>query len=354
VLTDFKKFGKSAFLDREISETEHLALSYQENFSFEFVALDYTNPPKNQYAYKLEGFDAAWIHCGSRRYASYTNLNPGNYVFRVKGSNSDGVWNEAGAAIAITIRPPFWRTWWFALFSSLSLIGGIVLYHVHSVKRRIRHVLDIEGARMAENERVRKQVADDFHDELGQKLTHILLYSELLKRALENSSEKWPVYLSKISAASQYLSGSIRNFIWSLDPEQDSLYHLAIYLKNLGDELFHETGVYFRASAPSEAMKSVKLPMHWRRHLTFIVKETMSNILKHAVCQHVELTIELEGNGLTMTMADDGGGFDSTNGCVGEGIRKMKWSAANVPGELEVIAAIGTGTMVQFKGQCPT
>jgi signal transduction histidine kinase len=278
-------------------------------------------------------------------------LNPGDYVFRVKGSNSDGVWNDTGAAIAVTIHPPFWRTWWFALFSSLSLIGGIVLYHIHSVKRRIRHVLELEGARIAENERVRKEVADDFHDELGQKLTHILLYSELLKRALENSSAKWPVYLSKISAASQYLSGSIRNFIWSLDPEQDSLCHLAIYLKNLGDELFHETGVHFCASAPSEAMKSVKLPMHWRRHLTFIVKEGMSNILRHAACQHVELTIALAGSELTMTLADDGEGFDSTNGCLGEGIRKMKWNAASAQGTLEVISTMGKGTALQFKGR---
>jgi signal transduction histidine kinase len=353
VLTAFKKFDKLAPLEKELSEIEHLAMSHKENFSFEFVALDYATPQVNQYAYQLEGFDADWIYCGSRRFASYTNLNPGEYVFRAKGSNSDGVWNETGVAIKITIHPPFWRTWWFALSSSISLIAGIVFFHRYSVKRRIRHVLEIESARLAENERVRKQVANDFHDELGQKLTHISLYSELLKRALDDSSEKWPDYLNKINSAALYLSESIRNFIWALDPQQDSLFHLAVYLKNLGDELFHETGVHFSASPPSEAMKNIKLSMPWRRHLTFIIKEGMSNILKHAACRHVELAVALEGSELSMTLADDGKGFDSANGRMGEGIRKMKWSAKNIQGELEIISTVGKGAMVRFKGQCP-
>jgi ligand-binding sensor domain-containing protein/signal transduction histidine kinase len=353
VLTAFKKFDRIVPLDREISEVERLDLSYRENFSFEFVALDYTNPLKNQYAYQLEGFDRDWVYSGARRYASYTNLDPGNYVFRVKGSNSDGVWNEEGAALEITIHPPFWRTWWFALVSSTALMAGAFLFHIYSMKRRIRHVLEIESARAAENERVRKQVADDFHDELGQKLTHISIYSELLKKNLEDASPNWRVHLNKINAASLYLSGSISNFIWALDPEQDSLHHLAVYLKNLGDESFHEAGIHFQVSGITDEMRNVKLPMHWRRHLTLIVKEGINNILKHAACQHVELTVAFERDELTITLMDDGNGFDHADCQKGEGIRKMKWRAKSLQGALEVISTIGKGTKVLFKGQCP-
>ncbi|MCK6560514.1 SpoIIE family protein phosphatase [bacterium] len=124
VLTGFEKFDKLVPLPAAISEIEHLKLSYRDNFfSFSFAALDYTNPAKNQYAYRLDGFDEDWIYCGTRRYASYTNLDGGEYVFRVKGSNHDGVWNETGAAVHITVTPPFWETWWFAALTALVVVA---------------------------------------------------------------------------------------------------------------------------------------------------------------------------------------------------------------------------------------
>lgn len=144
VLTAFKKFDRLAKLDTAITDITRLKLSYRDNFfSFAFAALDYTNPAKNQYAYKLEGFDDDWIYCGTRRYASYTNLDGGEYTFHVKGANSDGVWNEQGIAVTIIVTPPFWKTWWFVSLSTLMLVGlGYGIY---------RHKLrdDLEQARIA-------------------------------------------------------------------------------------------------------------------------------------------------------------------------------------------------------------
>ena len=92
--------------------------------SFEFAALNYAFPQKNRYRYKLEGFDKAWTEVGSdRRLVTYTNLDPGKYVFRVLGSNADGIWNEAGAALALTITPPWWETTWFRMSAALLLVG---------------------------------------------------------------------------------------------------------------------------------------------------------------------------------------------------------------------------------------
>ena len=97
-----------------LSGREPIQLSYKQDFiSFEFAAFDFQSPQNNQYAYKLEGFNKDWIQAGNRRYATYTNLPGGEYVFRVKASNSDGVWNETGVAIPIFITPPIWQTWWF-------------------------------------------------------------------------------------------------------------------------------------------------------------------------------------------------------------------------------------------------
>jgi PAS domain S-box-containing protein len=136
-LTAFRKFDEIVKFDAPLSEVEEITLSYQDNFfAFEFAALDYTDPAKNQYAYKLEGFDKDWITCGTRRYASYTNLPPGEYTFRVKGTNNDRVWNETGHAVKVTITPPFWATWWFrglAAAVALGIVAAIVRTRMRSI-----------------------------------------------------------------------------------------------------------------------------------------------------------------------------------------------------------------------------
>jgi ligand-binding sensor domain-containing protein/serine phosphatase RsbU (regulator of sigma subunit) len=122
VVTGFRKFDRLQPFDGE----SVLSLDYDENhFAFEFAALNYTVPERNQYAYRLEGFDRDWIYCGTRRYASYTNLDPGEYVFRVRGSNDSGLWNEDGKRVRVRIRPAPWRTWWAYLGYGLLLAGGV-------------------------------------------------------------------------------------------------------------------------------------------------------------------------------------------------------------------------------------
>jgi PAS domain S-box-containing protein len=137
VLTAFRKFDEVIEFDSSLSEVKEITLSYQDNFfAFEFAALDYTDPAKNQYAYRLEGFDKDWIYCGTRRYASYTNLPPGEYTFRVKGTNNDGVWNETGHTVKITIAPPFWATWWFRGLATAVVLGIVAVI----VRARMRSV----------------------------------------------------------------------------------------------------------------------------------------------------------------------------------------------------------------------
>jgi hypothetical protein len=85
--------------------------------------LNYLAPEKNQYAYRMEGFDKGWIHAGHRRYAAFTNLDPGEYVFRVRASNNDGVWNMAGLAVRVVIDPPFWQTGWFRVLALVTFVA---------------------------------------------------------------------------------------------------------------------------------------------------------------------------------------------------------------------------------------
>jgi ligand-binding sensor domain-containing protein/signal transduction histidine kinase len=148
VITSFSRFNHVIQTDLQAGEVYEL--SYRDNFiSFEFASLDYAAPQKNQYAYMLEGLEREWNYAGTRRYASYTNLDGGEYTFRVKGTNSDGVWNETGAAIRIKIVPPFWRTSWFILLMVAVSIGSVaIVYRLRLRSYRIQ------------NERLEQQVQE--------------------------------------------------------------------------------------------------------------------------------------------------------------------------------------------------
>ena len=135
-VTDFLIFnksikpGRSPHLKENITETRDITLSYRESvFSFEFAAQNFSFSEKNQYAYMMEGFDKDWNYVGSMRTASYTNLDPGAYTFRVKASNNDGKWNEKGTSLALIITPPYWKTWWFRVLLAASVFGGALTFY---------------------------------------------------------------------------------------------------------------------------------------------------------------------------------------------------------------------------------
>jgi len=133
-ITGFRVFNKpvnigpNEILKQNVLLTKEITLSYLENvFSFDFTALNYRQPEKNHYRYKMEGFQKDWVDAGSERKASYTNLSPGRYIFKVIASNNDGVWNEEGASITIVITPPYWQTWWFKALIVLTVISLVYL-----------------------------------------------------------------------------------------------------------------------------------------------------------------------------------------------------------------------------------
>ena len=144
VLTDFRIFTKSvpingpdAILTKGINQSEQVTLDYKKNmFALSFAALNYRDPDKNRYAYKLEGFDEDWREVGNKRTALYTNLDGGTYQFRVKASNNDGVWNDTGKTLTIVQLPPPWKTWWAYTLYVLIFVGAIARFVYGQHKKR--------------------------------------------------------------------------------------------------------------------------------------------------------------------------------------------------------------------------
>lgn len=206
--TDLKLFNQpvnfhepNSPLKKHLSATDTLTLSYQENvFTFDFIALDYTQPDRIQYAYFLEGFEEDWNYVGSQHNATYTNLNPGTYVFRVKAANGDGVWNEQGTSLVVIITPPFWRTAWFIVLATLLVIGILFLVYtlrIHAIKQQNKQLEKTVAERTTllqqANINLKKHIAEKDkllciigHD-LRNPFFSIIGYMELLEDEFKNT-----------------------------------------------------------------------------------------------------------------------------------------------------------------------
>lgn len=160
ILTDLRISNKSvpagndAPIKEHISTASEIRLNYKQNFALSFVALNYTIPRQNRYAYKLDGFEKDWNYIGSGNMASYTNLDPGEYTFRVKAANNDGIWSTNDTIIKVFVKPPFWRTTYAYIFYILA-IGGTLLYSRHKGISKLRKKFAQEQEQQ-EIERVRQ------------------------------------------------------------------------------------------------------------------------------------------------------------------------------------------------------
>ena len=183
VITGFRRGNRyetvrdsGTVLRTTISQTDTLRLSYRDAvITLEFAALEYSAPAKNRYAYRMIGFNNDWFESGAVRSATYTNLPPGHYVFEVRASNNDGVWNEQGASLAILITPPWWRTWWaYTLYGALLLatLYGVRRYEMNRLRLESRlEIQHVEAEQLRELDRARSRLFANVSHEFRTPLT---------------------------------------------------------------------------------------------------------------------------------------------------------------------------------------
>jgi signal transduction histidine kinase/streptogramin lyase len=347
VITVFRKVEKIVQLDSATCEKKEISLLYRENmFSFEFAALNYTNPEKNQYAYMLEGFDQDWIYSGTRRYATYTNLDPGKYTFRVKGSNNDGIWNVKGASIAVIITPPFWKTWWFTVAFWMTIvgsIGGTVRYvEMRKLKQKIER-LEREQAL----ERERSRISLDMHDEVGANLTKIAIMSELAMKA-SGATDGTAKQLQNISQTAREVIDSISAIVWSINPKNDKLDNLAGYIREYASEIFEITPIQCRFDFPDE-VPSIPLTAEARRSIFLTMKEALNNIVKHSAATRVEIGLEFKEGQIELRINDEGKGFAPQEPSrYGNGLINMRKRIEDIGGNFEMASQPGQGTKIRL------
>lgn len=333
VLTDFKVFDKPLPPGQPIGCLREITLSYRQNFfSIGFAALDYTAPAKNQYKYMLEGIDPEWVQAGSRRFASYTNIAPGEYVFKVLGSNNDGIWNEQPARLIIHITPPFWQTVWFRVLAVLLFAASLFALH----RYRLNKLLAVE--------RTRLRIARDLHDDISSTLTGIVYFSDTLGSELGN--RKTPAIkklLSLIHESSASVQESMSDIIWSITPENDRWEQILPKLRRFVSDICESKGIEYIVEIPGQ-MESKTLDMERRRDFWLIFKEIVTNAVRHSRCGKITVHLSARMNRLDLLIADDGRGFDPKAASDGNGLKNIYTRIKAMKGNVQLTTGEGKGT----------
>ncbi|SDH35180.1 MULTISPECIES: two-component regulator propeller domain-containing protein [unclassified Duganella] len=245
-ITDFQIFNKSLkpgqgdhpdVLKTSIEHTGALTLLEADSvFSLEFAALHYAAPQRNRFAYQLQGFDEDWVVTDStKRFATYTNLDAGKYVFRVKAANKDGIWNDNAATLEITILPPFWKTWWFRTLLGLLALGGVyAAYHarVRSLRHQQLRLEQLVGSRTAEVEYKNQQLQQQKHELERRRLEAEAQRAEAEQRRLDTERQKEEVEqahrnISVLSELGREMSASL-----NVETTMQTLYRHVNHLMN--------------------------------------------------------------------------------------------------------------------------
>ncbi|MBK8562432.1 MAG: hypothetical protein IPN76_03560 [Saprospiraceae bacterium] len=319
-----------------ISEVKKLVFKSHENtLNFEFAALEFSNPSKNQFRYKLENYESEWAPATTQGFARYANLPPGRYILKVKASNSDGIWS-AEKRLEIIIKRPFWLQWWFLLLA-LSAAGAV---GYGTYRWRIGQLLGVE--------RLRNQISIDLHDDIGATLSNVNILTTLIRQKLPADSEALPL-LDRIEEEVQASAESLDDIIWSINPKNDPLDRVLARMRRFATEAFEAKGINGSLQFPLDA-KRLRLDMGKRRQFYLLFKEAVNNLVKYSQCQSANISVLHEQGKLSMTIHDDGLGFDPMSVKEGgNGLLTMRQRAKNLGGELQLTTAPGRGTTVRVR-----
>ena len=312
------------------------------HITFQFNQVDKRYPSSVRFKYFLENFDKTWSQPSSVGSATYSNLPPGEYVFNVVATNNQGSWDRQPLRYAFTVKAPFYQTEIFQVAMVLMLAGLIVLVFYLRVRKKINKIMEVERIRQQEQESLRKEIARDFHDEMGNQLTRIINYVSLMKL---NNGNAVALY-DKVEESAKYLYTGARDFIWSIDPGNDELSKLFLHIRDFGEKLFEEKGMMYRAL--NSVAKNVRVPYGFSREANLIFKEAMTNAFNHSGAKNVTFTLKIVDDAFEMKLADDGKGFDKGALAKMNGLKNMKARAERIGGILYIQSRAGAGTEISL------
>jgi signal transduction histidine kinase len=312
-----------------------------------YTSLNLGAPDKGMFRYIMEGYEHKWSERpGAIRYARYSRLPHGNYTFRIQACNEDGVWNETGASLGITVLPPFWQTWWFLTATTLCLLGLIVgSVHYISTQKLQRQLAALRQQEALEKERAR--IARDLHDQLGANLTQVALLGEMAESDKEQPAEV-ESHARQIAQTARETTHALDEIVWTVNPSNDTLDGLVNYVCKYAQDYLALAGLSYRLDVPPQLPQTPISP-ELRHNVFLAAKEAVNNVVKHAKATSVWVRLHLNAESFVLEIEDNGRGIAKADENKGRnGLRNMRKRLEDVGGRFETGPGAEGGTRVRL------
>ncbi|MBN1116907.1 MAG: hypothetical protein JXA77_06875 [Bacteroidales bacterium] len=335
-ITNFKLSNKSVShtdinspLEKSIIQTHEIVLDHKQALviTFEYASLSFTQSDKKQYAYIMEGFDKDWVYCGTRREVTYTNLDPGQYIFRVKASNQDNIWNEEGSFVEITILPPWWQTLGFKILVALIFITLFIVFYLFKLSSLHSQKLQLEQTVAERTKEIKEKnesllilnaTKDKFFTILAHDLKNpfnsILGISEILSKKFDTiPKERLKILVDSIYTSSDSVYKLLENLLqWSrsqtgaikYEPEEFSLFEVIRTNILLEETRFEEKGIKLNLDVPEDII------VYADKNMTHtVIRNLLSNAVKFIEKGQITITVVIRGDFAKLSINDTGIGM---------------------------------------------
>lgn len=327
-----------------------------ERIEIRYAGLSYAVPERVRFRVKLEGRDRDWHEPTRQRVATFHELAPGAYVFRVRAANPDGVWNETGASLAFTVQPYYWQTGWFRSGVALFLVGlggGVVWVrsrtHVRRAAERERfahEMRNLAGRLIKAQEDERRRIARELHDDFSQRLALLSVELDLLASAPPDAPSSGPGRLGEMATHVRDLSSEVHRMAYELHPAKLDQLGLVAAARAFARELSQQSGVrvgFEPGTVPRELPSEVALGLYR------ILQEALQNTIRHSGAAEAVVELRAEPDRILLTVSDTGSGFDVERARRegGLGLSSMQERVRLLHGTLAVTSAPGQGTRIE-------
>lgn len=317
------------------------------DIEFDFTALGFSAPENVRLQYRLDGLDNDWIDSNPERRASFSRLPAGNYCFRVRAGNNEGIWNTAGAALAFAVTPFLWQRLWFQALIVL-LLAAIIFIVVRYIYFRRLHARLRSLEQQAALAKERSRIARDLHDDLGSNLTEIILLSDLMAGYPEEPGKSVET-ARRVSTTARRIIKTLDETVWAVNPRNDTLPHLVDYIGQYSVEFLRAAGIRCHMDIPL-SVPTINVPAEVRHNLFLVVKEALNNVVNHADAKEVWLQVVADERAVRLVIEDNGRGFEQApDNSRADGLRNMRQRIEEVGGEFDLQSKSAGGTRIAFE-----
>ena len=303
--------------------------------SIYFCGINYSNPEKTIFAYKIKEQNNSWINLGTENSLVVTGYPPGTYTLQVKSANEDSLWSEP-IELRIDFLPKWYQSGWFRLLALITL-GGILFslyrYRIGELKKTLV---------------IRTKISQDLHDEVGSTLSGIGMMGEVAKQQLKSKNlNEVQIALDKIITNADEVLTTMSDIVWAINPKNDTFEKMITRLKSyaLNATSSHDIRLHFEAEPD---LQQYNLSMQQRKNIYLICKESINNSARYAQCRNLYFTLRRDGNQFQISIQDDGKGFNMQKVSEGNGLYNMQARAREIKAVLKIDSEEGNGTVVSI------